>query len=874
MTISWASVVLPFCGDGKTANIFDGVRMNSENGSKNSARRRIPPEQRGSLTGSAEPTGEASAQTQPSNGCHETRIRDSFDFGWKFFKGDAPGAQLPGFADEGWRNLDLPHDWSIEGPFSEQPDSGTYAHLPTGIGWYRKRFRIPQSYNDRKVVIEFGGVYQNSEVWINGQYLGKRPYGYISFCYDLSPHLNFGNDNLIAVKVDNAHQPNCRWYSGSGIYRHTWLLVTNKLHVGCWGTFITTPEVDVNSSLVQVRTRVRNEGEQVARCRLVTRILDDREGREIQTAEAMQDITANGGEYEFVQQVRVDRPGLWSPHNPYLYRVCSTLIEHNQTVDQYDTTFGIRKIEFDADKGFLLNDRQVKLNGVCLHHDGGSVGAAVPERVWERRLEILKAMGCNAIRTSHNPYAAEFMDLCDRLGFLVMDEVFDEWKIAKGQTPDFGYRLYFDDWSERDVTDFIHRDRNHPSVVLWSAGNEVGDQVAPGGARTLKRLIEIFHREDPTRLVTVGCDQIAAEPAAAPREFLNLLDVVGYNYVDRWRDRAEKYYSIDRHAHPHARVIGTESSGMYGIRGDYRELFPPNPEETMWGWRSNRWINVERLWKFVRTNDYVSGDFMWTGIDHLGESPWPAKNAITGVLDTCSFKKDGYYFYQSQWTDKPMVHLFPHWNWVGNEGEFIPVLCYTNCDTVELFLNEKSLGVQGYWFPRAGMQARYNNYPARNQALCTTSDLHLTWNVPYQPGILKAVGVKDGKTVVTEVITTTGEPARVALAVDRMGILADRRDVAHVTVSILDGQGRLVPTADNQVTFNIQGEGKMIGVDNGNPLSHEDFKSNRRKAFNGLCLAIVQSTGKPGPIQITVTSPELTSSTLTITSTAAGQDER
>jgi beta-galactosidase len=818
-----------------------------------------------------ESSGEANAHTQPANGSHKIRIRDSFDFGWRFFKGDAPGAQQPGFEDEGWRNLDLPHDWSIEGPFSEQPGSATYGHLPTGIGWYRKRFRIPESYNGRKVVVEFDGVYQNGEVWLNGQYLGKRPYGYIGFNYDLTPHLKFGSDNLIAVRVDNSHQPNCRWYSGSGIYRHTWLLATDGLHISYWGTFVTTPQVDSNSSLVQIKTRVQNEGRSDARCKLITRVVD-REGNLVQTAQAVQDIAANGGEYEFVQQVRVDQPNLWSPDHPYLYTVRSKLMEQEQTVDEYDTLLGIRKIEFDADKGFLLNDRQVKLNGVCLHHDGGCVGAAVPERIWERRLEILKAMGCNSIRTSHNPYAPEFMDLCDSMGFLVMDEVFDEWKFPKGQTPDYGYRLYFDEWSERDVTSFIHRDRNHPCVVLWSAGNEVVDQVSPGGVGTLRRLIEIFHREDPTRLVTVGCDQIVAEPAAVPQEFLNLLDVVGYNYVDRWRDRAEKYYSIDRHASPQTRVIGTESPSMGGIRGDYGELFPLSQGVAWHRWRTNRGIDVEQLWKFVRIYDYVAGDYMWAGIDYLGESHWPAKNASSGVLDTCGFKKDGYYFYQSQWTDQPMLHLFPHWNWNGKEGEFIPVLCYTNCDTVELFLNEKSLGVQGYWFPRSGMQESYSIYPTRNQATRTTADLHLTWTVPYQPGTLKAVGIKDGKMVATEEITTTGEPAAVGLAVDRKVIAADGRDVAHVIVTILDAQGRLVPIADNEVSFEIQGEGKIIGMDNGNPLSHEDYRGNRRKAFTGLCLAIVQSTGKPGPIQFTATSPGLRSSSVTITSTAADQD--
>jgi beta-galactosidase len=796
------------------------------------------------------------------------RIRDSFDFGWKFFKGDAPGAQRSDFSDQGWQGVDLPHDWSIAGPFSEHPGSENSAHLPTGIGWYRKTFVIPAGYDGKKIGIAFDGVYQNSEVWLNGEYLGKRPYGYIGFNYDLTPYVNSGSDNLIAVRVDNSQQPNCRWYSGSGIYRHTWLLVTNRLHIACEGIVVTTPQVGSNSALVQIKTRVQNETSGAVRCKLITRVSDP-QGRQIQTMEAIQDVAAEQGESEFVQQIQVEKPNLWSPETPDLYRLHSQVIQQDQIVDTCDTRFGIRKIEFDADRGFLLNDRQVKLNGVCLHHDGGAVGAAVPERIWERRLEILKAMGCNSIRTSHNPYAPEFMDLCDRMGFLVMDEVFDEWKVAKAQTPDYGYRLYFDEWFERDVSAFIHRDRNHPSVILWSAGNEVGDQASPEGADTLRKLIEIFHREDPTRLVTVGCDLIVAEPATARPEFLKLLDVVGYNYVDRWRERAEKYYSIDRHASPQTRVIGTESPSLGSIRGEYSELFPRSSAEPVRRWPSHRGINVEQLWKFVRIYDYVAGDYMWTGIDHLGEAFWPSKNSSTGVIDTCGFKKDGYYFYQSQWTDSPMLHLFPHWNWSGQEGEFIPVLCYTNCDTVELFLNGKSLGVQGYWFPRSGMLERYSTYPARNQAPRTTADLHLTWTVPYAPGTLKAVGVKDGKIVATEEVTTTGEPAGIGLAVDRRVITADRRDVAHIVVTILDAQGRMVPTADIEVSFELHGEGKLIGLDNGNPLSHEDFKSNRRKAFNGLCLAIVQATGTPGSIQLTATSPGLGSSSISITSTEA-----
>ena len=793
------------------------------------------------------------------------RIRESFDFGWKFCNGEFPGAQMPEFSDSGWQTVDLPHDWSIEGPFHEKAPAGLCGgYLPTGIGWYRRHFRLPSLHKGRNLTIEFDGIYQNSEVWINGHYLGKRPYGYIPFFYALTPHINFEAENVIAVKVDNSRQTNCRWYSGSGIYRHTWLLSTNRVHVAHWGTFVTSPQVSKDAATLQIKTTIKNEGSNSAHCALATNILDD-EGKTVQSAETRQEIAA-GGEYGFVQQVRMMKPHLWSLGDSYLYKVRQTVREQDQVIDECDTPIGIREAIFDAHRGFLLNGQPVKLNGVCLHHDAGCLGAAVPERVWERRLEILREMGCNAIRTSHNPYAAEFLDLCDRMGFLVMNEAFDEWKVPKGQIGPYGYSNYFDEWYERDLRNFIQRDRNHPSVVLWSAGNEIGDQGDPHGSQTLGKLLEVFRAEDPTRPVSAGCDHIASEPVsdAARPEFLALLDVVGYNYVDRWRDRTEKYYSIDRQAFPQRSFVGTESEAMGGARGDYRGLFPADTSAGFFSLRSARRIDVEQLWKFVRTYDYVAGDFMWTGIDYLGEVRWPMKASPSGVLDSCGFKKDGFYFYQSQWTGKPMLHLFPHWNWKGQEGQIVPITCFTNCDTVELFVNDWSYGVKGYAFPRLGMQHRYGNYPARASVSRTTADLHLTWDVPYETGTLKAVGTRDGGVVTTVEVSTTGEPAAIALSADKEVIKADHRDVAHFTVQILDAKNRIVPVADNEVTFEIEGEGTLIGVDNGDPQSHEDYKSNRRRAFNGLCLAIVQSTTKPSPIRVTATSPALKSARVII----------
>jgi beta-galactosidase len=820
------------------------------------------------------------------------RQRLSMDFGWKFSTGDPARAQQVGFDDSAWQPVDLPHDWSIYGTFDENaPAGGGGAYLPTGIGWYRKTFAVPDSFKGRQIGVEFDGVYENSDVWINGHWLGKRPFGYISFHYDLTPFLNFNQQpNLLAVRVDNSVQPNSRWYSGSGIYRHTWLKVTDPLCISPWGVYAITPQVSETSATVQLATEVVNNRKDAVRFSLTSTILD-RDGREVRADRSDGELDS-GESGRVTQQILLKNPNLWSDQSPYLYTLRSELRIGDETIDQCDTPIGIRSIEFDTDKGFLLNGNAVKLNGVCLHCDGGSVGAAVPEGVWLRRLRLLKQMGCNAIRTSHNPPAPEFLNLCDQLGFLVMDEAFDEWTAGKTVG---GYHRFFNDWSQRDLVDFIHRDRNHPSVVLWSAGNEIQEQVLPGGADVLRPLVETFHREDPTRLVTAACDKIFAEPLSAPPEFAALLDVVGYNYVDRWLDRTDKYYSVDRQLFPRRKFIGTESVSMGGIRGDYSGLFynptaaaepivpPPDttqpavasPQMLRRRFRpppaSNRRIDVEQLWKFVRTNDYVSGDFMWTGIDYLGEAFWPARSAPFGVLDTCGFPKDGYYFYQSQWTSDPVLHLFPHWNWRGREGQIIPVICYTNCDTVELIVNGKSFGTKGYEFPQQGMYEDYGHYPPRARTVRTTSDLHLSWDVPYEPGTVEAIGKREGKVVARQRIVTTGDPAGMQIAVENPSPSADGRDVAHLTIGVVDADDRIVPTAGNEITLDIDGPARIIGIDNGDPTDHDSFKSNHRKAFNGLCLAIVQTNRQPGAIRVTVRSPGLHPAAITLNSLAAPQ---
>jgi beta-galactosidase len=785
--------------------------------------------------------------------------------------GDPAGAEGAQFDDSGWRAVALPHDWSIEGPYAQDAAAGgPGGYLPTGVGWYRKRFEAAASERGRAALLEFDGVYENSEVWINGHWLGKRPYGFVPFAYELTEYLRYGGENVVAVRVDNSHQTNCRWYSGSGITRRTWLLQTDALRVAHWGTFVTTPVATAERATVRVETRVTNGRAAAAHAQLTSEIVDG-SGNVVASTHAQQRLEA-GETFRFAQELAVAKPALWSVETPTLYTVRSTVRsmgeDGEQTADVYETPMGIRSAEFDADRGFLLNGDEVKLRGVCLHQEAGCVGSAVPERMWERRLELLRAMGCNAIRTCHNPFAAEFLELCDRMGFLVMNEAFDEWKDAKAQVRD-GYHLYFDAWHERDLTNFIHRDRNHPSVVLWSAGNEVPDQADADGAATLRGLLEIFHREDPTRPVTVACDRIAAEPLSTrvKPEFLAELDVVGYNYVDRWRQRADLYYSTDRAAFPKRRFIGTESGGLGGIRGEYGALKAAGGNDAA-PWfliPSNLRLDVEELWKFVRLHDYVSGDFMWTGIDYLGEARWPMKGAPSGALDTCGFAKDSYFFYQSQWTTKPMLHVLPHWNWKGREGEVLPVTCYTNCDTVELFVNGKSYGVKGYEFPREGMEGEYGHYPARALEVRTTGDLHLSWDVPYAPGTVRAVGKREGRMEVVTEIVTTGDAYSVHLSADRERIAADRRDVAHVRVEVRDAQGRVVPDADQEIQFTVEGAGRLIGVDNGDPFSHESYKARRRRAFHGLCLAVVQSTARAGRIRVTAAAAGLRPAELTLT---------
>jgi beta-galactosidase len=634
-----------------------------------------------------------------------------------------------------------------------------------------------------------------------------------------------------------------------------WMTIVDPLHVAHWGTFVTTPSVDPAAATIRVETRLENEHGARRQAVLRTVVLDP-SGDEVARNETSASLAGDGAS-TVEQELDVENPALWSTDSPDLYTLRQTVLAGGDPVDVVETPFGIRSAVFDPDRGFLLNGEPVKLLGVNLHHDGGPVGAAVPEAVWARRLRVLREMGANAIRTAHNPAAPEFMDLADRMGFLVMNEAFDEWTHGK---VDHGYHVYFDEWSERDLVDFIHRDRNHPSVVLWSLGNEIGEQHAEAGDAVLRRLREITLREDPTRAITTGNDHIYADDGATTEAFLELLDVVGYNYVDRWHERREVYAHSDRRAHPERARIGTESGSVRGERGRYslgNDPERPNPSYV------GGMIRAENLWRFVALNDWFSGDFMWTGIDYLGETRWPRKGAAAGPIDLVGLPKDAFHFYRSQWTDDPVLHLFPHWNWPGREGQTIPVLAYTNMDTVELYLNDRYLGQKRLEFPQKGTAGCWACYENGRPVPVTTEDLHLSWDVPYEPGVLRAIGRRDGEVVTTEV-RTAGPPARLRLTVDRDTVLAGERDVAHVVVEVVDAEGTLVPLADDRIRFSVEGPGRLLAVGNGDMQDLESYQTDNRRAYHGMAVAMVQSDEETGTIRVRASAEGLPAETIEV----------
>jgi beta-galactosidase len=771
----------------------------------------------------------------------------SFNQNWLFNLGDAKNAQDNAINDSKWRKLNLPHDWSIEGEFSkDNPATPEGGALPGGIGWYRKAFTLPNSDKSKMVYISFDGVYQRSDVWINGYHLGFRPNGYISFQYNLTPYLNYGDQkNIIAVKVDNSHQPNSRWYSGSGIYRNVWLTTVNKIAVNHWGTFITTPKVTNQSASVNLKTSIKNLSGKPQQVNITSTIYNAA-GLQI-TSATLSNVTLQDTLATVSQDFSVKNPVLWSVDKPYLYKVVTKVSSNGILADTYETPLGIRYFNFDADKGFSLNGKALKILGVCDHHDLGSLGAAVNVRALERQLEILKAMGCNAIRTSHNPPAPELLNLTDKMGFIVMDEAFDCWQKGKEK---YDYHLFFDEWSKRDLEDQILRDRNHPSVIMWSIGNEIPQQSDTSGFRIAKELAAIVHTLDTSRPITAANNNPDTRNQIIKS---GAVDLVGYNYHSNELSKFHERY-------PGKIFIGSETTSALETRGVYDM---PSDSIRRWPGRKNSKMNDdftvsaydnvsapwgsthEEAWKVIKKYDFLSGMFIWTGFDYLGEPTpysWPARSSYFGIVDLAGFPKDVYYMYQSEWTNKPVLHLLPHWNWEA--GKTVDVWAYyNNAENVELFLNGKSLGVKTK----------------------TGDDLHVMWRVPYQSGTLKAVSHnKKGEVVMTSEVKTAGVPAKIELTADRKVINADGADLSFITVKVLDKDGNIVPNADNTITFKINGEAVLAGVDNGDPINHDSFKADWRKAFHGLALAIVQAKQKAGYITVTVTSAGLQTASLQI----------
>ena len=787
----------------------------------------------------------ASAQQQAAPG---PRLALDFNQGWKFFLGNANGAPAPNFNDQHWRTLSLPHDWSIEGNFSaEHPAGNDGGALPGGTGWYRKRFHLAENLRHKRLYIDFGGVYRNSQVWINGHKLGIRPNGYISFRYELTGLVHYGQkENLITVKVDNSQQPNSRWYSGSGIYRNVTLVTTGDVAVAQWGTFVTTPHVTSASATIRQLTTIRNSTGKARRVVVECTLLDSL-GRQVGKKQSA--VSLNDSLTEINLDLKLAQPRLWSPAKPYLYTLITRISEGKKLMDEYHTTTGIRYFSSDAKKGFTLNGLPTKILGVCLHHDLGVLGAAINQRAMERQLQILKEMGCNAIRFSHNPPAVEMLDLCDKMGFLVMDEAFDMWKKKKNK---YDYSLDFEKWHRRDLQDMIKRDRNHPSVVFWSIGNEIREQFDQSGTEIAKELTAIVKQLDTTRLVTAAVTETDSSKNFIAKA--GALDVMGFNY---------KFEDYDKLAlnFPGQKFIASETTSALETRGVYQpsdtlRFWPRSGKEKYVkngnaDWTVSAYDNTaaywgtthERAWKEVKKRDFLMGLFVWTGFDYLGEPvpyPYPARSSYYGIVDLAGFPKDVYYMYQSEWTNKPVLHLFPHWNW--KVGETVDVWAYYNqADEVELFLNGKSLGTKQ-----------------------KKDDLHVSWKVKFEPGTIRAVSRKAGREVLSSEIRTAGKPTKIVLQPDRDRLSADGHDLSYVTATVTDEEGNLVPDADQQIAFAVEGGVEIVGTDNGYQAGLESLKNHQIKVFKGKCMLVVRSGKKAGVISVKATSDGLEAAVIKI----------
>jgi beta-galactosidase len=769
-----------------------------------------------------------------------------FDDNWKFNLGDSQTASVIDFEDKNWRDLDLPHDWSIEGKVDPKNSTGgAGGYFPAGVGWYRKKFNAPLTWDGKRVSIYFEGVYMNSEVFINGKSLGVHPYGFTGFNNDLTPYLNFTKKNVLSVRVNNSMQINCRWYSGSGIYRHVWMIVTDPIHVANWGVAITTPDVSSERATVQIKTQVKNETDLPQSITLKTQLqsenADNAGGNQIKVK-----LPANS-EKEIEQTIKVSKPLLWTPETPYLYHAQVQILKDDNVIDDIKTTFGIRSIKFTSENGFQLNGQTVKMNGGCVHHDNGCLGAAAFNRAEERRVELLKAAGFNAIRTSHNPPSEEFLNVCDRLGMMVIDEAFDGWRESK--TP-YDYAKIFDAWWQRDIESMVMRDRNHPSIIMWSTGNEIIERKKPEAVATAKKLSNCIHKIDPTRPVTSAMttwdnDWEIFDPLFAAH------DIGGYNYQ---LHRA----ASDHHRVPSRIIVQTESYP--------RDAF----------------IN----WKTVQSNNYIIGDFVWTALDYFGESGigrwyypgetpgehwegefYPWHGAYCGDIDLIGWRKPISHYRSMLYNNTEKIYMavrepnpesgkikqtiwsvwptWESWNWLGYEGKDIQVEVYSKYPKVRLYLNTRLIG---------------------EQSATEEQQFKATFTVPYEPGLLSAVGVMDNREMEKTNLHTSGKAFKIKLLPDRTKILADGQDLSFITIEVTDKDGNLQPNAQNQLKFNVAGPGLIAGLDNADIKDVDPYVGNTRKAWHGHALIVIKSTKNAGDIKLIVSSPELTDAAVTIRS--------
>ena len=772
----------------------------------------------------------------------------SLDQGWRFHLGAAPDAIAPGYDDRDWRRVDVPHDYVVEGMFDPVNPSAypgmnaswysLHGFLPVQPAVYRKTISIPASATGQRLWLEFDGVFSNSHYWLNGREIGRQYSGYTRSRFDITGAADGSGKNVLVVQVDPRYDG--WWYEGGGIYRHVRLVTVDPVHIAPDGVFVAPTVADPGDGLhadatVLANTDIANTSSGAITATVLSEILDAKD-RRVATASTTQEVSA-GATAKTTQNIPMAKATLWSPAHPCLYRLRSTVSVSGKVVDQVTTNFGVRHLRFDADRGFFLNGKHLKIQGVNMHQDHAGVGVAMPDRLFTWRLERLKEMGCNAIRLSHNPVAPFLLDECDRLGFLVIAENRHLGDTYVDQAPKDTPAV-----AHRDLSAMVVRDRNHPSIILWSLCNEQWIQGSPEAAAMARAMKQRVHELDPTRPVTAAMNGGFTNPEG----FLGVLDVIGINYNPGVYDAVHALCRTSP-------IVATEIASEIGTRGVYET----NHWDNYWGDRERGYVSaysitagpggqtVEQAWPPVATNDFMAGGFVWAGFDYKGEPrpfEWPVINSHYGFMDICGFPKDSYYYYQAWWTDSPVLHLFPHWNWPGREGQEIPVWVHSNCEEVELFLNGVSLGRQ-----------------------TTKPYCHLEWKVKYEPGKLVAKGLYKGSQFV-DMRETTGAPAAIRLTADRTTLAADNADLAVVKIEVVDGQGRVVPTADNRITFSLTGPAKLIGVGNGDPSCHEPDQSDRRSVFNGLAQAILQTTSRGGEIELKAESPGLQTTSITLTS--------